>query len=104
SGGARVVGVAESVRAQRGNNNAYCQDNEIGWSEWDAAAAHADMTAFWRKAIALTRRYPILQRRKFPIVPDLRADQLPALTWFGQDLGAPRWNDPEARTLRAHLH
>jgi glycogen operon protein len=103
SGTPMMLGGDEFLRTQQGNNNAYCQDNEIGWFDWDAAAAHADMTAFWRKAIALTRRYPILQRRKFPIVPDLRADQLPALTWFGTDLGAPRWNDPEARTLCAQL-
>ncbi len=57
------------------------------------------MTAFWRKAIALTRRYPILQRRQFVLGEDLDADQIPDLTWYGTDLAPPRWHDPEARTL-----
>src|SRR5262249_28441584 len=103
SGTPMMLGGDEFLRTQQGHNNAYCQDNESSWFDGDAAAAPADMTAFWRKAIALTFRYPILQRRRFPIVPDLGADQLPALTWFGTDLGAPRWNDPEARTLCARL-
>jgi isoamylase len=82
-----------------GNNNAYCQDNEISWFDWDAATRNADITDFWRKAIALTRRFPVLRRRKFPLRPDLRDGHLPALTWFGTDRQPPCWNDPEARVL-----
>ena len=103
SGTPMMLGGDEFLRTQQGNNNAYCQDNEISWFDWDEAARNADMTDFWRKAIQLTRRFPVLQRRKFPLAPDLRDDRLPALTWFGTDMGAPRWNDPDARTICVRL-
>jgi glycogen operon protein len=103
SGTPMMLGGDEFLRTQQGNNNAYCQDNAISWFDWDEAARNADMTDFWRKAIQLTRRFPVLQRRKFPLAPDLHDDRLPALTWFGTDLGAPRWNDPDARTICVRL-
>jgi isoamylase len=94
-----ILGGDEFLRTQRGNNNAYCQDNELSWFDWDAAAHHADVEAFFRKAIALTRRFPILQRRRFLLGRDLDVDRVPDVTWFGTDLGSPRWDDPELRTL-----
>jgi glycogen operon protein len=103
SGTPMMLGGDEFLRTQLGNNNAYCQDNEISWFDWDLVRRNADVTDFWRKTIALTRRYPVLQRRKFPLGPALRDDRLPALTWFGTDLGAPRWNDPDARTVCVQL-
>ncbi len=54
---------------------------------------------FFRKVIALTRRFPILQRRSFLLGQDLDADNVPDIAWFGTDLGRPAWNDPELRTL-----
>src|SRR5262245_7851301 len=99
SGSPMILGGDELLRTQGGNNNAYCQDNPISWFDWDAAARHADVTRFWRDAIALTRRFPILQRRQFVLGQDRDDDQVPDLTWFGTDGGKPRWNDPEARTL-----
>jgi len=98
-----ILGGDEFLRTQRGNNNAYCQDNEISWFDWQAAAREADMQAFFRKAIALTRRFPILQRRSFLLGQDLDADQIPDVTWFGADLGPPNWLDPELRTLAYQL-
>jgi isoamylase len=94
-----ILGGDEFSRTQRGNNNAYAQDNEISWFDWGAAARHADMQAFVRKAIALTRRFPILQRRSFLLGKDLDADRIADVTWFGTDLGPPHWQDPELRTL-----
>ena len=94
-----LLGGDEFLRTQRGNNNAYCQDNELSWFDWQAAARHADMQAFVRRAIALTRRFPILQRGKFLLGKDLDADRIADVTWFGADLGAPPWQDPELRTL-----
>jgi isoamylase len=99
SGTPMILGGDELLRTQQGNNNAYCQDNELSWFDWDAAARHADVTEFWRKAIALTRRYPILQRRRFVLGEDRDADQVPDLSWFGPDGGQPQWLDPGARTL-----
>ncbi|HEX6211638.1 MAG TPA: glycogen debranching protein GlgX [Methylomirabilota bacterium] len=94
-----ILGGDEFLRTQRGNNNAYCQDNEISWFDWGAADDETDMQAFVRKAIALTRRFPILRRRKFLLGKDLDADRIADVTWFGADLGPPPWLDPELRTL-----
>ncbi len=94
-----ILGGDEFLRTQRGNNNAYCQDNEISWFNWDYAQKNADILDFFRKVIALTRKYTILQRRKFFLGKDLNADQIPDIKWFGKNLDSPAWNDPELRTL-----
>jgi pullulanase/glycogen debranching enzyme len=57
------------------------------------------MVEFVRKAIALTRRCTILQRRKFLLGRDLDSDSVSDITWYGADLGRPAWDDPELRTL-----
>jgi glycogen operon protein len=99
SGTPMILGGDEFLRTQRGNNNAYCQDNEISWFDWGAAERNADMQTFFRTLIALTRRFPILQRRSFLLGNDLDADRIADVTWFGTDLGPPNWLDPELRTL-----
>jgi isoamylase len=94
-----MLGGDEFARSQRGNNNAYCQDNEIGWFDWTAPQRNSDLVEFFRKAIAFTRRFPVLQQRKFFLGKDLDADGVPDLTWFAPDGGEPRWQDESARTL-----
>lgn len=94
-----MLGGDEFARSQRGNNNAYCQDNEIGWFDWTAASRNSDLVEFFRKAIAFTRRFPVLQRRKFLLGKDLDADGVPDLTWYAPDGGEPRWQDEGMRTL-----
>jgi glycogen operon protein len=99
SGTPLILGGDEFARTQRGNNNAYCQDNEISWFDWTAIDRNRDTFDFFCKAIAFTRRFPILQRRKFYLGMDLDDDQVPDLTWFAPDLGRPHWHDANARTL-----
>jgi len=99
SGTPMILGGDEFARSQRGNNNAYCQDNEISWFDWTAVSRNNDLFEFFRKAIALTRRFPILQNRKFFLGKDLDDDQVPDLTWFGLELDSPKWNDASLRTL-----
>jgi len=103
SGTPMLLGGDEFARTQHGNNNAYCQDNEISWFDWAAAAGNQDLTEFFRKAIALTRRFPILQRRKFYLGKDLDADGVPDLTWYAGDLGPMRWQDVNGRTVCVQL-
>ena len=69
-----LLGGDEFLRTQRGNNNAYCQDNELSWFDWREVERNADIVTFVRKAIALTRRCTILQRRKFLLGQDRDAD------------------------------
>jgi glycogen operon protein len=99
SGTPMILGGDEFARSQRGNNNAYCQDNEISWFDWRVARENEDLMEFFRKAIALTRRFPILQRRKFFLGKDLDADGVPDLTWFAPDRDTPKWQDGNVRTL-----
>lgn len=105
SGTPMLLGGDEFARTQRGNNNAYCQDNAISWFDWELAVRNDDLVEFFRKAIAFVRRYPILQRRKFALGEDLDDDQIPDLSWFGTngEVGGPPWNDPEARTVCVQL-
>ncbi len=94
-----ILGGDECMRTQGGNNNAYCQDNEISWFQWDDVERNADVFGFFKKAIAFEKRYEVLQRRKFSLGADLDADHIPDLTWYGRDLGKPFWDDPELRTI-----
>ena len=55
----------ELGRTQRGNNNAYCQDNEISWVDWEDASKHADLLEFTRTLAALRREHPVFRRRRF---------------------------------------
>jgi glycogen operon protein len=55
----------EFLRTQRGNNNAWCQDNEISWLNWDLAETNADFLRFVREMIHLRKRHPVLRRRRF---------------------------------------
>jgi glycogen operon protein len=60
-----ICGGDEIGRTQRGNNNAYCQDNEISWYEWNLDAAALDMLDFTRRLINLRKEHPNLRRQKF---------------------------------------
>jgi glycogen operon protein len=57
----------EFARTQQGNNNAYCQDNEISWVNWHMAAANADLVRFFRLLIAFRKRSPLLRRTTFAV-------------------------------------
>jgi glycogen operon protein len=103
SGTPMILGGDEFARTQQGNNNAYCQDNELSWFDWDAVERNRDMVEFFRKAIAMTRRFPVLQQRKFYLGKDLDDDGVPDLTWYSPDLGTPRWQDADAHTVCMQL-
>lgn len=94
-----MLGGDEFMRTQRGNNNAYCQDNEISWFDWDAVQKNGDVVEFVRKTIAFTKRYTVLQNRKFFQGKDLNDDSVPDISWFGTDLGPLHWHDAARRTL-----
>jgi glycogen operon protein len=99
SGTPMILGGDEFLRTQKGNNNAYCQDNEISWIDWDLIKKNSDIFTFFKKAIAFTKKYTILQRRKFFQGRDLNGNDIPDIQWFGTDLTAPDWNNPEIRTI-----
>jgi glycogen operon protein len=86
-----LLGGDERARTQGGNNNAYCQANEISWYDWERSAAADELTAFTRNAIALQHGHATLRRRTF-----LRGDG--DVTWFdatGAPMSGERWGDPD---------
>jgi glycogen operon protein len=90
----------EVLRTQLGNNNAWCQDNELSWFDWRLTERHSDMLRFTRELIAFRRRHPTLWRRRFltgqPEAPHGRAD----VAWHGLALDVPPWADPAADAAR----
>ncbi|MEU7650288.1 glycogen debranching protein GlgX [Streptomyces huasconensis] len=81
----------ELGRTQRGNNNAYCQDNEISWIDWDLDDEQRDLIEFTRRAIALRAAHPVLRRRRF-----FRGE---TATHDGQPLADLVWLRPDAREM-----
>jgi glycogen operon protein len=103
SGTPMILGGDEFMRTQKGNNNAYCQDDEISWFDWNCLKKNSDIFEFFKKTIALTKKYPILQRRKFFLGTDWDGDDIPDITWCGNNLDRPLWDCFETRTLSLML-
>jgi glycogen operon protein len=78
----------EVRRSQRGNNNAYCQDNELSWFDWDALHQHADLLRFVRGLIQLTQRYHLFREEQFWTEPGG-----PDIIWHGVVLNQPDWGE-----------
>jgi glycogen operon protein len=89
----------EMLRTQKGNNNAWCQDNELGWIDWGLLESNADMVRFVREMIALRKRHPALQRRRFFSGHQAKGARFPDIQWHGVKLGVPPWDQPGARCL-----
>jgi glycogen operon protein len=89
----------EVLRSQKGNNNCYCQDNELSWFDWNLVGENADMLRFTREMIRLRKRHPALQRAQFLTGRTLAVSGLPDIRWHGLDLDMPLWDDPQARLL-----
>ena len=99
SGIPMLLGGDEIGRTQQGNNNAYCQDNEISWYDW--SSADTDLLAFTRRLIALRARHPVFRRRRFLTGADAKE-----LGWF-TPAGAPMtdadWDDDSSLSLGIYL-
>ena len=76
----------EVLRTQRGNNNAYCQDNDVSWLDWCFSATAKEMLRFTREMIALRKRHASLRRTHFI---DPNPDGPPEIQWYGDDLELP---------------
>ncbi|MDP9221963.1 MAG: glycogen debranching protein GlgX, partial [Actinomycetota bacterium] len=96
----------ELGRSQQGNNNAYCQDNEISWLDWDLAPWQRDLLDTTRQLLALRREHAVLRQRQFFAGSPRRSDGTTDLTWFGADgrrMDPGRWNDAAIRTIQMYL-
>jgi isoamylase len=88
----------EIRRSQKGNNNAYCQNSEISWSDWRAVKEHADLFRFWKLMIDFRKRHPAVHRSRF-FDGKINDRGLPDVSWHGCQLLHPGWDDPNARAL-----
>jgi len=96
----------ELGRSQRGNNNTYCQDNDMSWFDWDLKPWQSDLLATTRFLTRLRASSPVLRQRSFFTGRAAHQDGLADLQWFaadGQPMGEAAWNDPNTRTLTMFL-
>jgi isoamylase len=92
----------EIGRTQKGNNNAYAQDNEISWLDWTPDERRADLLDFTRYIIALQRRHPVFRRKRFFQGRHIRGSDVQDLTWLGPGGGEmtdEEWSAGWVRTL-----
>jgi glycogen operon protein len=89
----------EIWRTQRGNNNAWCQDNELSWFDWNLVETERDMLEFVRGMIALRRCHPSLMRNAFFTGNPMPGRDMPDIAWHGIRLNDPPWHDGMAQFL-----
>ncbi|MEN8188462.1 MAG: glycogen debranching protein GlgX [Thermodesulfobacteriota bacterium] len=89
----------EVLRSQQGNNNGYCQDNELSWFDWGLLEKNQDMFIFTKEMISFRKRHACLRSRYF-----LKRSRHPGrpfgdITWYTRDLKQPDWSDKDAQFL-----
>jgi isoamylase len=105
-GVAMICAGDELGRTQQGNNNAYCQDNEISWMSWEFDETQQDFLAFCRRMIRLWRAHPVFRRRRFFQGRKIRGAEVKDLTWFapnGQEMTDQAWGADSGRALMVRL-
>ena len=106
-----LCGGDELSRTQLGNNNAYCQDNEISWFDWVKAEQDFPLLDFTVKASELRRRHPVFRRRRYflgrPVHGQQPEDDLPDIAWFapdGREMTDDDWNSGSAKSIAVFLN
>jgi isoamylase len=92
----------EMGRTQKGNNNAYCQDNEVGWLDWDLSTLDRNFLAFVRRMIRLRKEHPLFRRRRFFQGRQLRGAGVKDITWLtpaGREMTDEEWSSSLASAL-----
>ena len=97
-----IVAGDEFGRTQRGNNNAYCQDNEIGWVDWRKLDDNRDFLAFVRGLINLRAEHPVFRRSTFFLGDRVDESDVKDIMWLspeGHEMSEADWNAPQHRCL-----
>ncbi|MDB4906577.1 MAG: glycogen debranching enzyme GlgX [Gemmatimonadetes bacterium] len=92
----------EIGRTQRGNNNAYAQDNELTWMDWTLDPARQEMLEFTKRVFAIRQQHPVLRRRRFFKGEQAGPGHLKDVMWVredGQEMESGDWNDGGRRAL-----
>jgi isoamylase len=96
----------EMGRSQRGNNNAYCQDNPISWVNWRLSAEDRELLVFVARLIHLRREHPVFRRRNFFQGRPIRGSGIKDIHWIkydGSDMSDEEWSQDFARSLGVYL-
>ncbi len=97
-----ISGGDEVGRTQEGNNNGYCQDNELSWTSWQRAPWQQQFLAFVQRLLEIRRCEPVLRRRKFFQGRSIRGKGVKDISWLdpsGREMTDRSWNSPDARAL-----
>jgi len=97
-----LPGGDEWGRSQNGNNNTYCQDNEISWLNWERDEKQNQFVEFTRKLIQLRSDHPVFRRPKFFQGRRIRGSEIPDVMWFnpgGSEMSEEEWTSPFVRCL-----
>ncbi|WHU43972.1 glycogen debranching enzyme GlgX, partial [Pseudomonas fulva] len=97
-----IVAGDEFSRTQHGNNNAYCQDSEIGWVNWDLDEEGQALLTFVKRLTRLRQKYPVLRRSSFLVGDYNEAIGVKDVTWLapdGNEMSVEQWEDPNGRCL-----
>ncbi|REJ70557.1 MAG: glycogen debranching enzyme GlgX [Planctomycetota bacterium] len=92
-----IVSGDECRRTQRGNNNAYCQDNEISWFDWQLVDENEDLLRFTQALIDFRKNEPSVRREDFLRGMTERRGELPDVSWFDVDGKSIDWKDDDPR-------
>jgi glycogen operon protein len=101
-----ICGGDEVGRTQRGNNNAYCQDNDISWVDWQLTPAQEELLEFTRRLIEIRKRHISLRRRKFFRGRRIRGADVKDITWLngdGREMTDAEWDSPWLRSIGMRL-
>jgi glycogen operon protein len=102
-----LSGGDELSRTQAGNNNAYCQDNEVSWTDWTMTPERQDFLEFTRRLIQIWKNHPVLRRRKFFQGRSIRGAEVLDIAWLdpaGVEMTDDTWNSPDVRALGVRLN
>jgi len=101
-----ICGGDEVGRTQRGNNNAYCQDNDTSWSDWNLGRRHRDLMRFAREAVRVRLAHPVLRRRSFFAGRSSVVSGEKDLAWLrpdGEEMTEGDWTDAERRAVTMRI-
>jgi glycogen operon protein len=101
-----MLGGDEIDRTQGGNNNAYCQDNEISWFDWTMSPEKERLRQFWSRMIRFRREHPIFHRRNFFQGRPVRGSGVKDVIWLnpeGHEMTDAEWRESQARSLGMYL-
>ena len=96
----------EMGRTQHGNNNAYCQDNEISWLDWTLSEADRELMGFVRQVLALRKAHPTFRRSRFFSGHRIKGKGIKDIIWLnadGQEMDDEQWNQASALCLGMYL-